>query len=162
MTPKKSLQQYHLEKCEREGRKPATLSKTKKRKKRSKEGEPPKNWELCLKADELARAYFHSHGECLAAGYEYNGKMYQCSRRFEWCHIKSSRHRTIRHSPLNAVCMCNTHHRLFTEHPDLWTAFIEEKFPGRWDHLNAVLLEGGKPDYQYYIDFYQKELKKIA
>jgi heterodisulfide reductase subunit B len=108
---------------------------------------------LLIKADKLARAYCHSTGQCEAKGLT----PYKCSDRLEWCHIKSRNHKTIRHDPLNFICMCNTCHRYFTENPDMWYHAIEILRPGAWDRLNALVQEGLKPDYSYWIDYYQRQ-----
>jgi len=89
--------------------------------------------------EDLARKVCLSVGSCEAAGWEWNGKVYSCSDRLEWAHVKSRRHISIKYDPENATCLCNTHHKFFTQHPDQWFKFIETKYPGRWDSLNEKL-----------------------
>ena len=107
---------------------------------------------LCAKADALAGAFCRAQGVCTAA--DYPGCT--CGGHIEWCHLKSRSHKTIRHDPLNWTPLCFRCHRHFTCHPDLWTKFIEEKFPGRWQRLNDILQEGGKPDYSYWLNYYRE------
>jgi hypothetical protein len=123
----------------------------------AKAAEPPTAKQLEKKADDLTRAYCKREGVCAAEGYTFGTSIKGCGGWFEWAHLKSRKHRTIKHDPLNYVCLCKHHHSFFTCHPDLWTDFIEAKYPGRWDRLNALLIEGGKPDYQYWIDFYIRQ-----
>ena len=111
---------------------------------------------LCNKADELAAKACKACNECQAKGWSGGGKVIQCSGRLEWAHLKSRSHKTIRHDPLNSMCLCWSHHNFFTCHPDLWTKFCEEVRPGVWDRLNALLQEGLKPDYSYWIDYYKR------
>lgn len=95
------------------------------------------------KCDELAGLLCRSKGRCEAEGY---GGI-RCSDRLEWAHCKSRRFIAIRHDKLNSLCLCNAHHRHFTEHPDHWTSFVEQTFPGRWDYLNERLRDNSRVDW---------------
>jgi len=108
---------------------------------------------LLARADKLAGAYIRARGVCEAA--DYPGC--QCGGLLAWAHLKSRMHKTIRHDPLNAVCLCYRCHRFFTREPDLWTKFIEERYPGRWQRLNDILQEKGRPDYEYWIGYYKRQ-----
>jgi hypothetical protein len=114
----------------------------------------PKQSTLKSKADSLAAAFCKKERRCQAQGQE----GIRCSDRMEWAHLKSRSHGHIRHDPLNALCLCNTHHRFYTNHPDLWVEFVEREFPGRWEFLNRRLQEthGKKPDYAAWIEFYRE------
>lgn len=140
---------------------------------------------LTTEIDRLQSTAVRACQTCFAAGYKWEGtvtrlvctgdadyneldeteevvtKVYKCSTHFDCAHLKSRRHKLIRFSPSNTVCLCNIHHRLFTENPDLWTSFIEEKLPGRWDHLNELLLGGGKVDYEAHLAFWKAENERL-
>ena len=82
-----------------------------------------------------------------------------CSGRFEWCHLVSRGVRSLRHDPENCVCLCNIHHRFFTQQPAAFTAFMESINPGVWERL-AMKQWGGKKEpleniYQRWIDYYE-------
>jgi hypothetical protein len=112
--------------------------------------------------DRIVSLVTRSCGKCLAAGYSWTGKVYRCSDSLECAHLKSRRHKCIRFSFDNVVSLCHTHHRMFTEHPDLWTAFIESQFPGRWEHLNALMNEPGKVDYPAFLNYWRAEAARLG
>ena len=103
--------------------------------------------------DKLAGDWFRASGECFARG------GFACSGPLQWCHIVRRGCRLIRHSPLNAVCMCAAHHVYYTHRPEEWRHFIEGKFPGRWDALFALDREKQSMPiveaYQEYRGFYE-------
>lgn len=108
-------------------------------------------------ADKYARDFVMKRDlDCVAANFELLGRVIHCTDRCEWAHLKSRSHATIRHDPRNAVKLCWAHHKFFTNHPDLWTQFIEKLYPGRWQELNVVLQRRVKPDYQFWIDYYKE------
>jgi hypothetical protein len=45
-------------------------------------------------------------------------------------------------------------------HPDAFVAFVEAKYPGRWEALNARIQEAmqahEKPNYAYWLEWYSK------
>lgn len=82
-------------------------------------------------------------------------KGHRCSNRYEWAHIKSRGICSIRHDPKNCVCLCNICHRYFTQNPDRFKHFIDWLDPDRWDYLNEQMCLHKKPDYEYWIDYYQ-------
>ena len=98
------------------------------------------------KCDALAQKRCVSLGYCEACEYGHP-KAPDCKGLLSWCHLKSRRFAILRHDPKNSVCMCAAHHRFFTDHPDLFRDFIEEKFPGRWAYLNVRLQENVKVNY---------------
>ena len=61
--------------------------------------------------------------ECGANHYE-NRRTLHCA------HIESRRHTATRLHPCNAVALCFTCHRYFTEHPFDWTDWCRDKFGG--------------------------------
>lgn len=104
--------------------------------------------------DKLAGDWFRASGRCFAAG---EGG-FPCSQVLQWCHIVRRGCRLIRHSPLNAVCMCSSHHKYYTHRPEEWMVLIESRLPGRWSALLALDREkkGMKPIevYAEYREFY--------
>lgn len=96
------------------------------------------------KCDALAGELCRSYGECQA--WKYHGV--KCSQTLQWCHIKSRRFACIRHDERNCVCMCATHHRFYTDHPDLFCEFVQERDPGVFDYLNSRLQSKEKTDYE--------------
>ncbi len=48
-----------------------------------------------------------------------------CSQQLDCAHIHSRRHQYLRHDPMNAVSLCNAHHRYFTDHPTVFTAWLQ-------------------------------------
>lgn len=91
-------------------------------------------------------------GECFAEGV--NG--WQCSQRFENCHIIRRGEPSLFCHPDNLVCMCNVHHRFFTSHEHEWREFVESRLPGRWDALKAVSAanKGKKQDWEEWERFW--------
>lgn len=132
----------------------------------------PKYKLLEAKADRLAREACVSVGKCMACGTpvwfdqhidsEDKRKIrsiLKCSGRFEWCHLVSRGVRSLRHDPENCVCLCNIHHRFFTQQPAAFTDFMESINPGVWERL-AMKQWGGKKEpleniYQRWIDYYE-------
>lgn len=120
---------------------------------------------LRAKADRLAREACVSRGVCEAAAWP--GIQNKCSGRLEWAHIKSRgpAYYSIRHDPLNCVCLCSLHHRWFHSEPDKFYRFIEWIDAGRWDYLNSKLNERSSCGhrmpladvYRSWIDHYTKE-----
>jgi hypothetical protein len=45
----------------------------------------------------------------------------------ECCHIVGRRNKAVRWHPLNAMSLCHSQHRFFTENPLNFTAFVESK-----------------------------------
>jgi hypothetical protein len=138
----------------------ATPEKAKIPKTSSGKPKPVKRSTLENKADVLARAYCKSIGYCEAHG----AHGIRCSERLEWAHCKSRAKDYIKHDPLNCFCLCWSHHKFFTEHPDHWYKWVETARPGTWDRLNALLIEQRngllKADYEYWIDFYTRNPKR--
>lgn len=123
----------------------------------------PRQKSLCAKADKLCREYFQKTAkECEAKGAIVCGFPIPHSERLEWAHLKSRRHKTIRHHPLNYMALSWAAHAFFTCHPDLFTVFVEQKYPGRWERLNDLLKEGSKPDYEYWVSFYSQKLSDLS
>lgn len=116
---------------------------------------------LKLKADKLAGEACRSRGHCEAFGWiqEWSAKPHKCSGRLEWAHLKSRGICSIRHDPKNCVCLCNICHRHFTQNPDLFKKFIDWLDADRWDYLNEQMQLHKKPDYGYWIKFYELEPK---
>ena len=127
---------------------------------RRKAGDIPAS-DLINKADALARAYCKRDGECQAQGY----RGIKCSARLEWAHCVGRDDKYLKHNPLNCFCLCWAHHAFFTSHPYLFTVWVEEKDPGRWERLYSLRTEATekmlKPDYEYWIDYYKRQGVKL-
>ena len=117
----------------------------------------PSKATLSNRADKLAMQACHARGHCEAVGWIQNkGFNHSCGGRLEWAHIKSRARKNIRWEPWNCIALCHCCHRFFTQHPDLWTAFINDYDPNRWEYLNRRLRDGDKPDAEYWIQFYKE------
>lgn len=53
-------------------------------------------------------------------------------KQLQCCHLIGRRSASTRWYLPNAVCMCSNCHREMGEHPKLFTQWIEERWPGRW------------------------------
>lgn len=67
-----------------------------------------------------------------------------CSSEMNNAHLLSRRFRCIRWNELNTVCLCVAHHNHFGDHPSRFYKFIEDIYPGRWDVLDKLFMEGKK------------------
>lgn len=114
----------------------------------------PSKTTLKKKADKLAGEACRSKGYCEA--YEWPERVYACSQRLEWAHIKSRGICSIRHDPKNCVCLCNICHRYFTQNPDKFKSFIDWLDSERWDYLNKEMQKQMKPDYEKWIEYYKE------
>ena len=108
--------------------------------------------------DKSVGDWFRASGRCFACGVA----DIPCDSVLQWCHIVRRGCRYIRHSPLNAMCLCRSHHAYFTFRPEAWRAFVETMFPGRWDVLLELDREfAGTPlteVYEHYRSLY-KDIK---
>lgn len=77
--------------------------------------------------DKLMSVLIRSRGRCENCGTRDN---------LQWCHIKSRRYLSIRWNINNSLCLCSGCHRWFSDHPDLFTKWIDKNWPGRLDELN--------------------------
>jgi len=116
---------------------------------------------LTRKADALARKACHARGYCEAAFWaKYSppkttgGK---CGQELQWCHILSRRHKKIRWSPLNCLCMCADCHRYFTDHSAEFGLMVEALYPGRIELLGQLDKDTRDIDHEYWIDIYERE-----
>lgn len=72
----------------------------------------------------LVRERVNWHCESCGANHYENRQTLQCA------HLESRRHTGTRLHPRNAVALCFTCHRYFTEHPFDWTDWCRDKFGG--------------------------------
>lgn len=117
---------------------------------------------LTTKADNLARKACHLRGYCEAAEWvklfppKTNGGA--CGGGLQWCHIVGRRHKKVRWSPLNCLCMCAQCHAYYTDHSAEFGAKVEAAFPGRLEALRAIDADTPKPDPEYWIGYYKERL----
>lgn len=134
-----------------------------KKKKATKKSSGPSSKTVVERADAMARKFCKRGGRCVVGDYPWPSAPKNHSSRLEWAHLKSRSNMCIRHDPRNAMCLCNSCHRYFTQHPDEWTRFCEYIDPGVWDYLNAELLKRNtgvkKPLMEVYLKWieYYKE-----
>ena len=92
------------------------------------------------RADDLFSKLVREPGYCFAFGWKHpDYPAVRCSEKGLQCaHIIGRASLVIRWNFLNAVPLCPGHHKWFTHEPDAWTAFIEEKYPGRKQRLKEI------------------------
>lgn len=106
----------------------------------------------------LAANCCEAHGEPMLYGNT------ACSQHLECAHIHSRRHQYLRHNPLNALSLCGAHHRWYTDHPTVFTDFIDRQYPGRLEILLPMLqvkhkwLKGMKAEARAH---YRKEYQSL-
>jgi hypothetical protein len=91
-----------------------------------------KSWQG--KLDKLVGDHFRSRSCELAA----TDKSHVCVGRIEWAHLKSRRYLSTRWLLTNAFSLCSSAHFWFTNHPDLFTKWIEINYPGRLEEVNKA------------------------
>lgn len=105
------------------------------------------------KVDALYSKVVRSSGVCISCG--------TTNATFNCCHLKSRGELCLRAHPMNLVTMCAQCHRKYTMHPDLWVAFIESKFPGRWEALEQIRLDHyrskAKIDWDAWLSFWKEK-----
>ena len=109
-------------------------------------------------------AWFHNVGRCLAAGWSGLDDMpdkRECWGRLEQAHVKPRKDKCVFVSPDASVLLCHGHHSFF-DGTGLMRKFIEDLFPGRYDDIEARILEhrlAGNPRlydyYEFMDDFYK-------
>jgi len=111
--------------------------------------------------EEMAQFVVNKQRVCFAAGY----KGYQCSNRFEGCHIIPRGEDCIAPNPLNLVCMCNIHHRYFTQHELEWQEYVESQCEGRRDNLKEIVRlhksTRQKVDWDYWYSYWKPFVDEI-
>lgn len=115
------------------------------------------------KADRLFSQLIRSRGYCEARdwpmwpGSIVARNVHLCRGPLETAHIYSRRYSHIRCDPDNAVCLCSSAHRYFTDNPVDWGVFVEwwaeetgrSVVPGTWgDELRRRRDVGGKVDWE--------------
>lgn len=76
-------------------------------------------------------------------------------------HIISRSYKSIRVNPDNAVALCRSCHVSFTHRPLEWRAWVEERYPGRWDQLSQTALRYEKVDWKFQANFWTERAKKL-
>ncbi len=105
------------------------------------------------KLDKLVGNYFRSKGKCECCGGR-NGHI-------EWAHIKSRRYHSTRWELINCVTLDSKCHRHFTDHPDLFTRWLDEKFPRRIEKLNEIFRSVSTLKEWQYEEMYERIKKEI-
>lgn len=137
-------------------------TKPKRRSSRTIKGKPTKR-ALRTRCEVLCREYnkLVTPG-CVAAGYTFRGKEIPCQGDHEWCHLKGRSNVSLILHPLNFTRLCKHHHYWFTNHPNSWTEFIEDKFPGRWQRLDDYVIEGHRgADAEEWLEFYKRKIREL-
>jgi 5-methylcytosine-specific restriction endonuclease McrA len=96
------------------------------------------------RADKLFSKYVRARdGACLNCG----------SIEFlQAAHIISRSYKSIRVNPDNCVCLCRSCHVMFTHKPLEWEAWVEARFPGRWDRLRRQALKYERVDWKAELE----------
>jgi hypothetical protein len=85
--------------------------------------------------------------------------------KMECAHIHSRRHRRIRWDATNAVTLCNTHHRYFTEEPFAWVKWLTDTYgEGYLDILlekRNTIMKSDKTLRAEIAKHYREELKRM-
>jgi hypothetical protein len=83
----------------------------------------------------------------------------------DWAHVLSRSSRYLRWDPDNVILLCgglDGCHGMFTRAPKRFRAFIDQRYPGRWDELTRRRAEaerrGDHVDVQAVIAFYRERL----
>jgi len=117
---------------------------------------------ITRKLDNLARKACHDRGYCEAKIWrKYNPPKTTkgaCNGGLQWCHIVGRRHKKIRWSPLNCLCMCASCHAYFTDHSAEFGLMVEELYPGRLVFLAKLDKDTQIIDTDYWMAFYKGEL----
>jgi len=88
-------------------------------------------------------------------------------KNLQWSHLRSSRYRTTRWIPENAMCHCAGCHKFKWHEPPPGfdpLAWHRGKFPGYLEHVDSLLLfRGPKPklDRRLTLLWLQSELKRL-
>jgi hypothetical protein len=56
----------------------------------------------------------------------------------QWVHIRSRKYLSVRWEETNNLSLCAGCHRWAHDQPDAFTKWIDNKYPGRLDKLNAI------------------------
>jgi 5-methylcytosine-specific restriction endonuclease McrA len=106
------------------------------------------------KADELFSKHVRARdGACLNCG---STAFLQCA------HIHSRSYKAIRVNPDNAVALCRSCHLKFTRWPLEWEAWVESRFPGRWDELKREALSYSRVDWKFEVERLNEMLRAVV
>jgi hypothetical protein len=110
------------------------------------------------KLDRLVGGFFRSR-QCELG---MTDKNHVCSGNLEWAHIKSRRYLSLRWEPLNAFTLCSSAHFWFTNHPDLFTKWIEREYPGRLEEVNKMFNKNTAYSEYHLIELYERLKKELT
>ena len=86
------------------------------------------------KADALFSAFIRDRDRiCQAAGRD--GR--NCGGRLQCAHLEGRRNYRLRFEPMNAIALCEGHHRWYTDQPIAWAMFLERHFPEQYAFVRA-------------------------
>jgi len=88
------------------------------------------------------------------------------TKKMECCHLIGRRNASTRWDTFNAICMCTTCHRTFTEEPKLFADFITAYYgPKRWDILyekKRAILKNNQATRKEVAAHYRAAVKRLA
>lgn len=90
----------------------------------------------------------------------------RCKRvgRMECAHLFGRRIAVLRWDTLNALCLCHTCHREFTENPKTFTDWVDSKFPSLWEMLHEKrqgFLKNNEATRKEVAAHYRQQIKKL-
>lgn len=107
------------------------------------------------KLDKLCGEYYRSR-PC-----DYHTNYRLCKGRNEWCHIKSRKYLSVRWECLNNLTLCSKQHFYFTNHPDEFVKWINEKWPTRLEALQKLFNDKLGSIHDYELGELYTQLKEI-
>lgn len=114
---------------------------------------------LTDRLDRLARKDCHARGFCEASFWQkFNPPKTtkgECNGGLQWCHIEGRRHKKIRWSPMNCLCMCASCHAYFTDHSAEFGLMVEALYPGRLQFLAELDKDTPIIDFEYWLEYYK-------
>ena len=94
-------------------------------------------------------SWVRSRNRCESNRLEHKGHL-------QAAHIITRSYGATRTDPLNGLCLCQGCHVFYTHRPLEWEEWIEERWPGLWDHLKTKALTHAKVDWKAEAVYWQK------
>lgn len=117
---------------------------------KGKKAKKPKRATLRNRADKMFSKLIRQEGHCEAG--EWRDGV-ECEGYLQCAHIIGRGNYRLRWSPLNALCLCRTHHFHYTHRPHDWYAMMSFKYPERFERLRLLAREPWNKDYEKVLDF---------